>query len=485
MTRRTQFRILVALTLGWMVWAGLSLVDRPESFTLRVVDDVGIPIDQAVVAKGSRQLGLTGADGLVVLHSSDIPIQVSAPGHIPTTLSLPTRGSETVDAVLKARLLRGRVVDATGHPVAEAVVTAGSGVATSDAGGRFTVRGAEPGVVRVERPAWEPTMMEWAGGPGETEITIEPLRIKAVHITGEAVAERLDEFVAMAIETELNGLMVDLKEESGLVLYESTVPMVEEVGAAAALFDLDEVVAVAQARDLYLIGRIVAFQDPIAALSAPTMSVWDAATNMPFTSNGQYFLDPTDPGARAYAIDLAVEACQMGVDEVQFDYVRFPDSRPESVTFKAGVTVDIRTQSIRSFLLEAVAALHPEGCAVAADVFGFVTTARDDGGIGQHWVDIAMVVDVVSPMIYPSHYSTGWYGFDEPGEHPGPVVDRALADGLGRLPRQLVVRPWLQDFGYDSSQVRAQIEMAEERGLGWMLWNAYSNVTTDALLPAG
>ncbi|CAN5765621.1 putative glycoside hydrolase [soil metagenome] len=480
-TRRTQFRILVALTLGWLVWAGLSFVDRPEPFTLRVVDDVGSPIDQAVVAKGSRQLGLTGADGLVVLDSSDIPVEVSAPGHLPTTLSLPTKGSAMVDAVLKARLLRGRVVDASGRPVADAVVTAGSGAAISDAGGRFTVRGAEPGVVTVERPAWATASLDWAGGPGETEVEMEPLTIKAVHITGEAVEERFDEFVDMAEGTELNALMIDLKEESGLVAYNSEVPLVAQVGADAARFDLGEIVSVARRHDLYLIGRIVAFQDPIAAVHAPEMSVWDTATQAPFESNGQLFLDPTDPDARAYALDLAAEACDMGLDEVQFDYVRFPDTRPDSISFKAGVTADIRTEAIRSFLVEAVSILHPMGCAVAADVFGFVTTAQDDGGIGQNWVDIAAVVDVASPMIYPSHYSAGWYGFDQPGDHPGPVVEQALTDGLSRLPRQVVVRPWLQDFGYDASQVRAQIEMAESHGLGWMLWNAFSNVSTDAL----
>jgi hypothetical protein len=197
------------------------------------------------------------------------------------------------------------------------------------------------------------------------------------------------------------------------------------------------------------------------------------------------FLDPTDPAARAYALDLAVEACSLGVDEIQFDYVRFPDSRPETVHFDGGVTIDVRTEAIRSFLRTAVEVLHAEGCAVAADVFGFVTSVEDDGGIGQNWIDVTSVVDVASPMLYPSHYGAGWFGYESPNDHPAPVVDRALVDGLDRLSRQVVVRPWLQDFGYNSSQVRAQIEVAEAHGLGWMLWNAFSNVTVDALDAAG
>src|SRR5690606_8495894 len=219
------------------------------------------------------------------------------------------------------------------------------------------------------------------------------------------------------------------------------------------MYDLGEVVAAADERDLYVVGRLVAFQDPVVARALPDLAVWDEATDAPFTSRGQYFLDPTDADARAYALDLAVEACEMGVDEIQFDYVRFPDARPESVRFDEGVSLDIRAEAIRTFLGEALDVLHPRGCAVAVDVFGFVTTALDDGGIGQRWEDITAMADVVSPMIYPSHYDSGWYGLDAPNESPDVVVRRALADGLERLSEQVIVRPWLQDFGYTTEDV--------------------------------
>ncbi len=84
-------------------------------------------------------------------------------------------------------------------------------------------------------------------------------------------------------------------------------------------------------------------------------------------------------------------------------------------------------------------------------------------------------------MVYPSHYGPGWFNYENPNDHPGPVVERALADGMERLPGKVIVRPWLQDFGYDASQVRDQIEVAENFDLGWMLWNARSEVTTEAL----
>jgi hypothetical protein len=148
------------------------------------------------------------------------------------------------------------------------------------------------------------------------------------------------------------------------------------------------------------------------------------------------------------------------------------------------VSLETRTSTIIGFLQEAVSVLHPMRCAVGADVFGFTTApGTDDGGIGQRWEEVTGVVDVASPMVYPSHYAAGWYGFDAPNDYPEQMVTRALEDGMERLARNVVVRPWLQDFGYTPEQVRVQIEVAEQFGLGWMLWNAASNVTTEALDP--
>jgi hypothetical protein len=309
-----------------------------------------------------------------------------------------------------------------------------------------------------------------------------PFIARAVHIAGEAAEQNIDRFFEMAATTELNALMLDLKDETGLVWYNTADPTATEVGAVRNAYDLGSIAKRAEQSDLYLIGRIVVFNDPTAALAKPDMAVWDTATNAPYVSRGQYFLDPTDPAARAYGLALAQEACSMGVDEIQFDYIRFPDARTESATFDGGIELETRTTTIVGFLEEAVAMLHPMGCAVAADVFGFTTAPGvDDGGIGQRWEEVTGIVDVASPMVYPSHYDTGWYGFDVPNDHPGPLVTNALEDGMARLARNIVVRPWLQDFGYTPEQVREQIEVAEGYGLGWMLWNAASNVTMDAL----
>lgn len=485
MSRRTQFRLLVAFTIVWAVWAGWSLLGRATPYTLRVLDDSGAPVASAFVDEGGGQVGTSSEGGLIEMEwSSQTVLEVSAPGHVPLRLPIAERPEGTVDAILKARILRGKVVDGAGVPVESAHVIAGPASGVSDDEGEFTIRGAEPGTIQVSRPAWIDTTFVWDGGPGETSVELLPFAARAVHITGEAAADNLDTYIQMAETTELNALMLDLKDETGLVWYNSQDPVADEVGAIRNLYDLTEVSRRAEEAGLYLIGRLVIFNDPTAAIRKPEMAVWDSATEAPFESRGQYFLDPTDVDARAYALSLAEEACAMGVDEIQFDYVRFPDQRSETTVFDGGSTQDVRIDTIISFLTEATALLHPMGCAVGADVFGFTTRAEDDGGIGQRWPDVTQIVDVVSPMVYPSHYDAGWYGFDNPNDHPGPMVSNALEDGLGRLARNVVVRPWLQDFGYTQDQVRAQIDSAELYGLGWMLWNAESNVTTGALGPA-
>lgn len=489
MTRRTQFRLLVALTIAWALWAGWSLIGQASPYTLRVIDDAGAPVASASVDVGGSQAGTSSDNGLIDMEWSrtDTVIEVSAPGHVAQMLTISERPEGVVDVVLKARILRGRVLDAEGMPLEAAIVTAGSARAFSDVEGHFSVRGAEPGRVTVERPAWLGVEFDWDGGLGETVVELTPFTARAVHIAGASVRDDLRYFLEMARTTELNALMIDLKDETGAVWYNSANPTARDIGSIQAGFDLGTVVQSSHDAGLYLIGRLVLFNDPMAAEAMPDMAVWDTATNAPLANGNQRFLDPTDSDARAYALGLAVEACEMGVDEIQFDYVRFPDKRPETSQFDGGSpNPELRTSTIATFLAEAVDLLHPLGCAVAADVFGYITAPSNDfpdGGVGQNWEEVASLVDVISPMVYPSHYDPPAYGIDSPVDNPGKMVDFALGDGVRRLSTNVIVRPWLQDFNYTESQVREQIDVAESYGFGWMLWNATSEVTTEALDP--
>jgi hypothetical protein len=292
----------------------------------------------------------------------------------------------------------------------------------------------------------------------------------------------------IAAATAINALVIDIKDESGRVFHITDTPTAAAVGAGAPKFDLADRVAEAHEAGLYVIVRIVSFQDPIAARARPEWAVWDTSTNAPYTNRGQWFLDPTDPAPRGYALELAEDACAQGVDEVQFDYVRFPDGSKDTMRFDGGGDAATRQAVITAFLAEARDLLAPMGCATAADIFGFIVSITHEGGIGQQLEALAEVTDVLSPMVYPSHYSTGWFGFAVPNDHPREVVANALADGLARLSGfRAILRPWIQDFGYTAAQVRAEIDSATEAGTGFMLWNALSEFTVAGIpveLPA-
>ena len=484
MARKRQLRALVVVTAVWLLWAGWYLLTSSGDVEIRIVDDLGSPVAGAIVSHQGDEVGRTDTTGTLAVGRSRGTLDVSAPGFQAGWIDLDRQGPHVVR--MNPHVARGVVTDDAGRPVEGATVTVGYGTAVTDRQGFYSVRLAEPGPVSIWRPAWSRGDYEWDGSPGTIGVSIEPMDVRAVHVTGEKAGDPVGwkEMLELAERTELNGIMLDLKDEDGRVFYDTAVETANRVGSVDPLFDLASRVRDARDAGLYLIGRLVTFQDPIAARAVPEMAITDSTTGDPYNKRGQYFLDPTDPDARAYALALADEACRLGVDEIQFDYVRYPDGFGPEAVFDGGSDYEARVETIRSFLEEARALLHAGDCVVAGDIFGFITAAQDDGGIGQQWEVVSSVLDVVSPMIYPSHYDDGWYGYDDPQANPGPMVDRALRQGLDRLATGAVVRPWLQDFSYDEGQVRAQIDAAEGHGLGWMLWNAASEVTVDALQPA-
>jgi len=291
-----------------------------------------------------------------------------------------------------------------------------------------------------------------------------------------AFADLLD----MIDGTVINTLVFDTKDEDGVVHYDSQVTAAVETGAVTDTYDVTTVLAEAAERGLYTITRIVTFQDPKWAPANPEHAPRNTATGGAWVNDrGLAWADPTDREAWEYPLALAVEACRLGFDEVQFDYVRFPSDGNVSVLgYDEDVDEDGRVATISAFLSEARRRLHAEGCAVSADIFAIVLSFPNDQGIGQRLEELSRSVDVLSPMIYPSHYSAGWLGFDNPNDHPAEVVRQALEAGTPRLDGAMF-RPWLQAFYYDAAQIGEEIAEAERLDLGWILWNAASQFEAD------
>lgn len=469
---------------------GESPVPPPTNVPLvsvSVLDDLGAPVLGATITVGDQIVDADDAGlGWVEWRGESVNASVEAPGFFPGAVALSEFREDPFSLALRPVVLRGTITDPNGFGLPGATVTLGESTAFTDDDGTFEIPRAVPGTLSATRPGWEDGNAAWSGSGLVANLALDPRVIRGLHVSGVGMANEIwDEMIQVAADTEVNALVIDLKDESGRVYYDSQVPLAEEVGAVDPTYDLEAVVAEMNAEDLYIIGRIVTFQDPLAARTRPEIAVLDTSTGGPYEKNGQYFLDPTDAAARQYALDIATEACAGGVTEIQFDYVRYPDGFSANTYFEGGSGADVRATFITSFLEEAGDILHPMGCAVAADIFGFITSVSDDGGIGQQFEALSAVTDVLSPMIYPSHYSTGWFGFDVPNNNPGPVVSEALGDAIPRVNGSAVIRPWLQDFYYDVNQVRAQIAAAEQRATGWMLWNAVSNFQIGALAPEG
>jgi hypothetical protein len=362
-------------------------------------------------------------------------------------------------------------------PIADALVTLGDQRTLTDADGGFSLAEAQAGVLAVRGPGYLPFEFTYSRGDLTLEARLERRPVaRALRVYSE-VARSDSDFQALldlAAGTTVNTLVFDTKDETARVLYETAVPEAIALGFVKPRYDPVERIAQAKAAGLYTVTRIVTFEDANWAGERPDHRMAGS------------WIDPLNEDAWEYPLGLAIEACQLGFDEVQFDYVRFPTGAAgREARAKRPLTEDERNASIAAFLEEAAARLHAEGCAVSADIFGIVMSQPNDQGIGQRIEEVTANLDAVSPMLYPSHYGPGWLGYDDPNDYPGPVVAQALDAGMPRVAEGVEVRPWIQAFYYDGDQVRAQIDAAEARGAGWILWNYTGNYSADMLPRAG
>ena len=291
--------------------------------------------------------------------------------------------------------------------------------------------------------------------------------------------DKMSSIKAIIDETVVNTLVIDVKTDHGHLMYDSNLQESYEINNERVKFNKESLKDLKNNHNIYLIGRVVAFQDPLFAKTYEESAVFDSKTNSIFSKNGQYFLDPSDQKSRNYVLNVAIEACGLGFDEIQFDYIRYPDTSHSNLAYKEESTFNNRTRNINSFLDEATETLHGEGCLVSADIFGYVLQTKSDNGIGQHLESIVQSVDFISPMVYPSHYSNGSFGYQYPNKYPYEVVSAALNDGLSRGIEIKQLRPYLQGFWHTTEDVRLNIKAAEDMGLDWIIWNNSSMYDTN------
>lgn len=305
---------------------------------------------------------------------------------------------------------------------------------------------------------------------------VKGIYLNGYHFTNEEKMKKLDEILT---NTSVNTVVLDVKTDNGHLLYDSKIIEVDELKNERIKYDKNTLKEFKEKYNIYLIGRVVAFQDPIFSKKYIDASIIDLSTNLQYSQNSQYFLDPSDMKSRNYILNIALEACELGFDEIQFDYIRYPDTSYKNLKYDQESSFENRVNNINSFLSNATIELHNIGCLSSADIFGYVLNSKTDNGIGQYLESIVDTVDFISPMIYPSHYSSGSFGFDKPNNYPYEVITASLNDGLNRGVESRNLRPFLQGFWHSSNGVRLNIKAAEDKGLHWILWNNSSEYKLD------
>jgi hypothetical protein len=314
-----------------------------------------------------------------------------------------------------------------------------------------------------------------------------PDEVRGVHVTAPlaGLPGKIEDYAALKAYG-LNTIEVDVKDENGQVGFVTPdVPVLARTtGAARPYYDVESVVARVHAAGMYLIGRVVVFEDPMLSAERPALAMLRPDGSRWLSSGGLGWVNPYDQRVWRYVVGIGAAAAKAGFDEIQFDYVRFPSDGDLSQIVYRHKRAERKGETIARFLRYASSTLHPLGVRVSADVFGLAAT--HDLGIGQVPKKIAGYLDAIYPMVYPSHFSPGEYGIQNPDAYPGRTVARALHDFRRQVKNRAVLIPWLQDFSlghqYGLIEVTDQIAaIRRQHAQGYMLWNPEGVYTREAL----
>jgi hypothetical protein len=312
-----------------------------------------------------------------------------------------------------------------------------------------------------------------------------PTEIRGIHVTPALASDsaKIDEYLAIP---GLNTLQVDIKDENGEVgfLMPNTT-LARKIGATKGYYSAGQLAGKTRAAGVYLIGRIVTFEDPILSQERPGLAIRRPDGSVWTNDVGLGWTNPYDKRVWDYNVEIAKAAAKHGFDEIQFDYVRFPsDGDVENAVYRGKANEDMGW-TIARFVQYAAKQLKPLGVRVSVDMFGLAAT--HDLGIGQVPRRVARFVDAIYPMVYPSHYNSGEYNLPDPSGSPGTTVAASLRDYRRQMRgTKAKLIPWLEDFSLGRTrtpdEVRAQIEAARSyRTRGFLLWNPSGVYTQEVL----
>ena len=314
-----------------------------------------------------------------------------------------------------------------------------------------------------------------------------PIELRGVHVTMAlaSLPGKLDTYLDLE-HHGLTALELDVKDENGEIGFApASVTLARSSGAARDYYSARDVARRAHERGVYLIGRVVTFEDPVLSRARPDLAIRRSDGSVWRDAAGLGWTNPYDRRVWKYNVDVAIAATRAGFDEIMFDYVRFPSDGDVGSAFYGGKGSLEKREAIPAFLRYARQRLAPHNVRVSAAVFGL--SAARDLGIGQVPKRMAPYLDTVYAMTYPSLFGSGELGLADPSLAPGATVARALRKfELALRGQDALLVPWVQDFSfsvpYGLDEVRAQIDAARLSGAkGYMLWNAEGLYTDGAL----
>jgi hypothetical protein len=404
-----------------------------------------------------------------------------------------------IDVTMQSTLVTGVVTDAVGQPIAGARVAAANGSAESvtDADGAFRLTGGnEVSEVLISAPGFaQETVAVDQSRQVSAALDVEMIRAVYANLGVLSDPERWNRLLEIAETTEINAIVVDVKQDT--IYYDTQVPFFRDIdGMVTPLFDPAELLAELDERGIYSIARMVVFKDPVVADGRPDLAVGDDVTGgLWLDMNGTPWVNAFNEELWVANADLGVELAQLGFDEIQYDYIRFPsDGDLRTADFGREYSEANRRAAITGAVALGGERIRAAGAVFAIDLFPIIALMGDDQGIGQTLQDLTPLADYVCLMVYPSHYVVGNIPVDgHPNDFPAETVTYTLEKSQEVVPGTMAkMRPWLQDFtyplegysAYGPAEVRAQIDAAEAMGVsGWLLWNAAGQFEVEALAP--
>ncbi|MCL6604337.1 MAG: GTP-binding protein [Paenibacillus sp.] len=322
-------------------------------------------------------------------------------------------------------------------------------------------------------------------------------KVKGIYVTAySAGGARMETLINLLEQTELNSMVIDIKDDAGYITYKTDNVELQTLGKPQPFIgDINKLMERLKKHNVYPIARIVVFKDTVLAKKNPQLSFVNGDGSVWKNKGGDSFVNPYNEDVWKYNVDIAKEAVKLGFKEIQFDYVRFPEGfEKRADALKYTKTNKSRVEIISDFVKYAKAELNPLGVRVSVDIFGYAASVPAAEGIGQDFVKISKNVDIISPMVYPSHYSTGWFNVEDPDKNPYATIKGSMVDTHKKLEPlgsyKPIIRPWIQDFTaswlgsghyvkYGKKQIEDQVRALKEENIDeFLLWNANNRYTS-------